>query len=127
MSENIFEELQSVRLNVEYYRQHLDQARKSEENCFKIVKKYADKIANDRAKNVEECLFRLRNAIDLLDRKKAETKEIEYCLWGNTECLRRLERKLYAANVGPNLTYDCDGRDLDVDRLLKGFIKGTKL
>ena len=41
--------------------------------------------------------------------------------------LTKLERRFYAANVGPYLTYECSGEEFDYDRLIKGFIKGTKL
>lgn len=131
MSESIYEKLEKARKDVKMAEFNLEIAKGHVANSKKRFVKLAYDIVDnhERGKDyaVETSIFWMS---EITRQIKLDEDRVLACsenLRIANKQLTKLERRFYATNVGPYLTYECSGEDFDYERLLKGFIKGTKL
>lgn len=127
MSESIYEKMDKTRQTIEQLEERLESYRKDKlflTERLIVSRRFVEEGSVD---SVMWWTDRLNFWIKYLDDNDNAIQKTEDELQKQRDILVDLERRFYAANVGPHLTYEYSGEELDYDRLMKGLIKGTKL
>ena len=130
MSESIYEKMENTRRIIKWLEVQLESLQRSKSHRIKEVMD-ASRTFLEKEKDPMNCgeyyIWNIERSIERFNDTKNAIHKTEDELQKQRSILTKLERRFYAANVGPYLTYECSGEEFDYDRLIKGFIKGTKL
>ena len=128
MSENIYEKMENTRRMIERLEVQLENLQMSESDRIKEVMDASRIFVEKESMNCGRYyIWDIERSIERFNDNQNAIHKTEDELQKQRSILTKLERRFYAANVGPYLTYECSGEEFDYDRLIKGFIKGTKL
>lgn len=128
MSESIYEKMENIRRMIKRLEVQLENLQMSESDRIKEVMDASRKFVEKESMNCGRYyIWDIERSIERFNDNQNAIHKTEDELQKQRSILTKLERRFYAANVGPYLTYECSGEEFDYDRLIKGFIKGTKL
>ena len=128
MSESIYEKMENTRRMIKRLEVQLENLQRSESDRIKEVMDASRIFVEKESMNCGRYyIWDIERSIERFNDNQNAIHKTEDELQKQRSILTKLERRFYAANVGPYLTYECSGEEFDYDRLIKGFIKGTKL
>ena len=128
MSESIYEKMENTRRMIKRLEVQLENLQMSESDRIKEVMDASRIFVEKESMNCGRYyIWDIERSIERFNDNQNAIHKTEDELQKQRSILTKLERRFYAANVGPYLTYECSGEEFDYDRLIKGFIKGTKL